>query len=182
MNSKWALHTIPGPLIPPFPWKPCGGSSIQVALLLPSLSVALAYYQKPPSHTRQALLFRFVYLQILKIPLLLFQGPAPVITGPFCCVVTVNPGRRADISSESTLATRWPLWRPPDTSPATPPSRRRWAYPCRFARCPWWWWGRARGACQRWRSLAPWWPTSRWSSSPMWAALKTPKKNFGAKN
>lgn len=76
VSSKWALHTIPGPLIPPFPRKPSGGSSIQVALLLPSLSVALAYYQKSPSHTRQALLFRFVYLQILKIPLLLFQGPA----------------------------------------------------------------------------------------------------------
>lgn len=45
------------------------------------------------------------------------------------------------------------------------------AYPCRSARCPWWWWGQGPAAFQQWTCPALWWPTSHWSSSPMSEAL-----------
>lgn len=80
---------IPGPLVSTFPLKsapptpshlPLWGSSIQLELLLPLLSAALTYDQNSPSRSRRALLSRFICLQILKIPVLLFQGPA--LRGP----------------------------------------------------------------------------------------------------
>lgn len=79
---------IPGPLVSTFPLKSAPlppppllwGSSIQLELLLPLLSAALIYDQNSPSRSRRALLSRFICLQILKIPALLFQGPA--LRGP----------------------------------------------------------------------------------------------------